>query len=219
MNIEVPWPDRDGDRHAGGPGDGFADAMRQRLLEQRIVLVSGNLDDAFGSRVVAELMTLDATGDAPVSLQLDSGGGSLDAAFAIMDTIDLLGVSVRVTCLGRAEGPAVGVLAVGHRRLATEHARIRLTDPDIVVSGPATELAGRASAEMDRITSFHARLAAATRRRVDDVAADCRAGRYLSAAEARSYGLVDELVQRGAKVRTMPGRGIGFGPAGRRRPS
>lgn len=221
MNLNVPWPEPDGDPRGPAPATdgGFAEAFRGRLLEQRIVLLSGRLDDALAGRAVAELMTLDATGDGPVNVQLDSAEGSLDAAFAVMDTIDLLGVAVRVTCLGRAEGPAVGVLAVGHRRLATEHARVRLGDPHIELSGPASELPARAAAEMARISGFHARVAAATRKSVDEIAADCRKGRYLSAAEARAYGLVDEVVKRGARVHTLPGRGIGFGPSGRRRPS
>lgn len=198
------------------PGAGDLDeGLRARLFERRTVLVSGVLDDARASRVVAELMTLDATGDGPIHLQLDAGGGSIDAAFAVIDTIDLCGVEVRVTCLGRAEGPAVGVLAAGHRRAAAEHARMRLADPDLVVEGHARDVAARAAAALARVSEFHERLARATRRSLDQVAEDCSAGRYLSADEALSYGLIDEIAGRGATIRDLGGRRLGFQPPGR----
>jgi ATP-dependent Clp protease protease subunit len=199
-------------RPAGGDID---EGIRARLFEQRAVLVSGFVDDGCASRVVAELMTLDAIGDAPIHLQLDSPGGTLDAAFSVMDTIDLCGVEVRVTCLGRAEGAAVGVLAVGHYRAATEHARIRLADPELRMEGHARDVAAQAAAAVERVAALHERIAAATRQPVARVAADCAAGRYLAADEARDYGLVDEVAGREATIRLLAGRRIGFRPPGR----
>lgn len=191
------------------------EGIRARLFEQRAVLASGYLDDTTAGRVVAELMTLDAIGDAPIHLQLDSPGGTIDAAFSVMDTIDLCGVEVRVTCLGRAEGPPVGILAVGHHRAATEHARIRLVDPDLRVEGHARNVAAQAAAAVERVAALHGRIAAAARQTVERVAADCAAGRYLSAEEARKYGLVDEVAGRDATIRLLAGRRIGFRPPGR----
>src|SRR5262245_9396583 len=102
----VPWPDY----------------LRARLFDGRVVRVSGDLDDRLATRVAAELMTLDASGDEAVRVLLDSGGGTLEAAMMLVDVIDLLGVPVHTTCVGRADGAAVGVLAVSHRRAIAAHA-------------------------------------------------------------------------------------------------
>src|ERR1700733_1677763 len=85
---------------------GFVDAQ---LLDRRVVRLWGALDDNSVSRVCAELMALDATGDDAVQLYIGSSGGPLHLALTLIDTIDLLGVPVHVTCIGRAEGAAVGV--------------------------------------------------------------------------------------------------------------
>ncbi len=86
--------------------------MRSRLFDHRTIFIRGVLDDETANRAAAELMTLDATGDERITLQLDLAGGTLEAAFTVMDVIDLMGVPVHALCVGRAVGPAVGVLAV-----------------------------------------------------------------------------------------------------------
>ena len=182
------------------------------LLERRIVLVTGELDSALAGRAAAEVMMLDASGDDAIEMRLDSGGGSLDAAFTLIDTIDLCGVDVQITVAGRVEGPAVGVLAVGHLRRATEHSRLRLKDPSIELTGSAAALAELARAELERLARFHDRLAAATGRPLEEVKADFAAGRYLSASEAISYGLLDEIVRRPGTIHEFPGRRLGFRP-------
>lgn len=193
------------------PDDRFAEA-RSMLLERRIVLVTGELDSALAGRAAAEVMMLDASGDDAIEMRLDSGGGSLDAAFTLIDTIDLCGVDVQITVAGRVEGPAVGVLAVGHLRRATEHSRLRLKDPSIELTGSAAALAELARAELERLARFHDRLAAATGRPLEEVKADFAAGRYLSASEAISYGLLDEIVRRPGTIHEFPGRRLGFRP-------
>lgn len=189
---------------------GWSDDVRARLLAGRTVLASGILDDALASDVAAQLMMLDATGDASVRLCLDCTGQSLDAAFTLIDTVDLLGVPVHTTCIGRVEGAAVGVLAVGHHRAATEHARIRLGDPELSCDGAASAIAAYLSHAQDRLGKFHSRLASATSRSVEEIVEACRVGRYLTAEEARSFGLIDEVARRGATIHPWPGKGLGF---------
>jgi ATP-dependent Clp protease protease subunit len=181
-----------------------------------MVFVTGVLDDESASRVAAELMTLDGAGDEPVSLQVDSGGGSLGAALALMDVIDLLGVPVDVTCAGRAEGPAVGVVAVGRRRTAAPHARFRLVEPQSSFQGRASELTGWIEQHQRQLDGFYQRLSSATGRPAPDIAADSRAGRYLDARQALRAGLVDEIGGRGAELHRWPPRGFGFRPGSAR---
>ena len=176
------------------------------------MFVTGVLDDQMAGRAAAELMTLDGTGDEPVNVRLDSADGTLEAAFALMDVIDLLGVPVHATCAGRAEGPAVGVLAVARRRVAAPHARFRLTEPRSTLQGRASELTTWAEHHQRLLDLFHERLSAATGRPAADIAADSRAGRYLDAEQARRAGLVDEIAERGAEIYRWPPRGFGFRP-------
>lgn len=190
----------------------WADAVRSRLFEHRTIMIRGVLDDATASQAAAELMTLDATGDSRVTVHLDAAGGTLEAAFAVMDVIDLLGVPVHVLCVGRAEGPAIGVVAVASRRASSPNARFRLCDPEATMQGSAADLARWAEHHIEQLRRFHERLARAVRRPVDEVARDCEAGRYLSAQEALRYGLIDEIASKQGAVYPLPGRTVGFRP-------
>jgi len=169
------------------------DLLRTQLFERRIVFLRGPLDDAVASDVAAQLMTLDASGDEPVQLHVDSPGGPLEPAFVLIDTIGLLGVAVHAVCVGRAEGAAVGVLVAGEVRRAAPHARFRLCQPDESVQGVASELESWIAHKQRMLDEFHRHLAAATGRPLEQVEADTAAGRFLDAEEAVAYGLVHEV--------------------------
>ena len=181
--------------------DGFS--LQERLFERRIVLCRGVLDDALAGRVSAELMTLDALGDAAVELQLDSHGASLEAAWTLIDVIDLLGVPVNILCSGRIEGVAAGVLSAGAKRTTLPHARFRLSDPELEISGRASELAALLDHHSKRLDRLHERIALSTGRPASEVAADFRAGLSLDATEAVRYRLVDEIAGDKPSIRTI----------------
>src|SRR5262245_44509665 len=147
-----------------GPEISRGDLLRARLFDRRVVMINGVLDDEAAATAAAELMTLDAAGDERVELLLNSGSGSLEAAFTVMDVIDLLGVPVHATCVGRAEGAAVGVLAVAAQRFAVQHARFRLCAPERAFSGRADDVVTWAEPQEDQLHRVTARLAGAMRR-------------------------------------------------------
>ena len=118
----------------------WSQVLAQRLFEQRVVLLHGPLDDVTATRVSAELMTLDAEGDEPVSLRIDSAEGSLALALTLMDVIELLGVPVRALCMGQVGGPAVGVLAVCSHRAAMPSTRFSLREPTTQMETRAREV-------------------------------------------------------------------------------
>jgi ATP-dependent Clp protease protease subunit len=169
------------------------DWLEGHLFDRRVLVLRGPLDDRTATRAASQLMTLDAVGDAAVQLQLDSPGGSLEAAFAVIDVIDALGVSLEVLCLGRVEGAAVAVAAAGHRRTSLPHTRFRLADPDVAIEGRAADLERLVEAHRQALARYHERLAAATGRSVPEIEAACREGRWLDAAEAKAFGLVDDV--------------------------
>jgi ATP-dependent Clp protease protease subunit len=177
-----------------GAGGDLSSTVASSLFDRRMVFVRGPLDDAAAAEVALQLMSLDALGDDPVSLFVDSAGGTLSGAFAVIDVIDLLGVPVHVTCLGRAEGPAVGVVAAGDHRRAGLHARFRLSVPRVAVKGSAPDLERQADRLEEDLRRFVVRLARATGRTIEQVGTDLEEGRGLDAREAVDYGLIDEIL-------------------------
>ena len=98
-------------------------------FDPRLILLHGALDEPVAGELAVRLMTLDAIGDEPISLYIDSADGPLNAALTVIDTIDLLGVPVHGTGVGRVEGAVLGVLAACELRRASPNARLRLTAP------------------------------------------------------------------------------------------
>jgi len=166
------------------------------LFERRIVRLWGPLDDGAVNLACAQMMALDAVGDEAVQLLLASSGGPLYSALALIDTMDLLGVPVHVTCLGRAEGSAVGVVAAGSRRSAAPHAQFHLSEPEVSFSGNAGQLAAWADHHGREQERFARRLCQATGRPLEHIEADLSQGRWLDAEGARRYGLIDEVWPR-----------------------
>ena len=170
---------------------GGGDWLAERLLDQRVVTLSGELDTDAVNRAVAELALLDATGNDPVRLRLSGVGADLEGALTLVDALDLVGVPVHATSLGTLSGPAVAVLAVADRRVAGAHAMVRLCEPRAPRGVPGHEVEAWAAEHARQLRRLQERLAAACGRSVDEVAADMRAGRLLDAEEARAYDLVD----------------------------
>jgi ATP-dependent Clp protease, protease subunit len=189
------------------------DVMRARLFERRTVVVDGDLSDEVAARVAAELMTLDATGDERIELLLNSAGGTLEAAFTIMDVIDLLGVPVHATCVGRAEGPALGVLAVAAKRSVVPHASLRFAVPDAAFEGRAGDVVRWAAEQSNQLRRFAERLAAACNRPVEWLLDAVHDRRRVEPVEAVRMGLVDEIARSNiAPVRRLDGGVLGFQP-------
>jgi ATP-dependent Clp protease, protease subunit len=188
--------------------------LEERLFERRIVLCRGVLDDARAGRVAAQLMALDALGDEAVEMQIDCECASLEAAWTLIDVVDLLGVPVHLTCSGRVEGAAVGLLTAAERRTAMPHARFRLRDPELAIAGRASELEALLAHHRARLERLHERVAEATRRPVADVARDFQAGLSLDAPGALRYRLVDDVAGNHRSVRPIrgPRRTQGTGP-------
>ena len=133
--------------------------------------------------------------------------------------------SPSVTCLGRAEGAAVGVVAAGARRVAAPHAQFHLAEPEVSVSGNASQLTAWAEQHRIELERFVKRLAQATGRPVEHLEADLSMGRWLGAEDALRYGLVDEIWARDGPAPPRsgpptsgpptfgPARPFGFGPS------
>jgi ATP-dependent Clp protease, protease subunit len=177
------------------PADDPRSHVYEQLLSRRIVFVERALDAETASLVAAQLMTLDADADASVTLVVNSPGGPLDAAAAVLDTIDLMRCPVDTTCIGQAVGTAAVVVAAGTgTRRAGSSAQFRLRLPEVDLTGSATQLRDQVT-EVRRLHDLLVdRLVSVTGQERRLVVRDIDRGRGLSAEEAETYGLVDEVV-------------------------
>jgi ATP-dependent Clp protease protease subunit len=181
----------------------WGDWLEGYLFDRRIIVLRGALDDLTATRVATELMTLDASGDEAITLQIDSSGGSLTAAFTLVDVIEVLGVPVNVLCMGRVEGPAVAVAASGSRRRSLPHTQFRMSDPDVAFEARASEATRIAEAQLELLRRYHECLARFTGHPVGEVERWCAAGRFFGAAEAKEAGIIDEISRGKTPLRPL----------------
>jgi ATP-dependent Clp protease protease subunit len=192
----------------------WSQVLAKRLFEQRVVLLSGALTDATATRASAELMTLDAEGDEAISLRIDSAEGSLALALTLMDVVELIGVPVRALCLGQVGGPAIGVLSVCSHRAAMPSTRFSWREPTTQFETRASEAERWAQLRSDERARFTERIAGAIGRPQEAVADALSVGAFMTAQEARDFGLIDEISRPKGEIRQMSGPPIGFRPRG-----
>ncbi|HET9080752.1 MAG TPA: ATP-dependent Clp protease proteolytic subunit [Trebonia sp.] len=180
------------------PHVGWQDKLYERLLERRIVLASGVLDEAAATRLSAQLLTLDAEGDGPVRLELQNLQAELPAALTLMGVLDVMRAQVQAFVGGEIGGPALGVLASCPRRLAYPNASFTLSEPRLRFSGTAAAVSAREQQVRRMVDSLVYRIAEAAGRDAGDVREDTRRGRVLTVGEAIGYGLIhDRAARRG----------------------
>jgi ATP-dependent Clp protease, protease subunit len=167
-----------------------------RLLERRIVMAHGQLDDEAATRLCAQLLTLDAEGDEPIRFELQNLGAELSAALTVMGVLDVVGVPVQARAAGQISGPALGVLAACGQRSAYPNAVFVLSEPTVEFDGTMLAITAREEQIRTMLDALYIRLAEVTGREVDAIRGDARAHRILTAAEAQRYGLLTGQIER-----------------------
>lgn len=173
------------------------DRLSERLLDRRIVTLAGRLGPEATNQAVAALALLDASGDDPIELRLHDPHpdteSELDTVLTLLDAIDLLAVPLHATCLGGLTGALVTVLAIADHRSAGAHSIVTLRQPRTQLHGFAAEVTAAAEHHQRRLHGLQQRLADACARPLESVSDDMRAGRVLTADQARDYGLIDRI--------------------------
>ena len=174
-----------------------------RLLNDRIIVLSEDVDDTSASLVVAQLLYLEGQDpDKDISLYINSPGGSISAGMAIHDTIQYIKCDVSTICMGMAASMGAFLLASGTKgkRFALPNAEIMIHQPLIAggqgggLSGQATDIKihadhlVRTRAKMNRLLSEY------TGQPLEKVELDTERDNFLSAQEAKEYGLIDEVI-------------------------
>lgn len=170
-----------------------------KLFEDRIIFLGTQVDDASADDIMAQLLVLESMdSERDITLYINSPGGSFTAMTAIYDTIQFIRPHVQTVCLGQAASAAAVLLAAGTpgKRLALPNARVLIHQPAMGGQrGTATDLAIQAD-EVRRIRTWMEEvLAQHTDKTAEQVSDDIDRDKFLSAAEAEAYGLVDEVLE------------------------
>jgi ATP-dependent Clp protease protease subunit len=168
------------------------DMLFERLLQQRIVLASGLLDEEAATRMSAQLLTLDAEGTGPIRLELQNLQAELAAALTLMGVLDVVRSEVQAFAGGETGGPALGVLASCPRRLAYPNASFTISEPRMRFGGTVAAVTAHEQQAKRMTDSLYYRIAEATGRDAEDIREDARQGRLLTVAEAIGYGLIHD---------------------------
>ena len=170
-----------------------------RLLKDRIVILGVPVDDAVGNRITAQLVHLDAEDPGKdISLYINSPGGSSTALLGIYDTMEYVGSDISTICVGQAASAAAVLLAAGApgKRFALPHARVLLHQPHGELGGQAADMEIHAREILRQRRLVDEILARHTGQPIERISRDTDRDFILTAAEARAYGVVDEVLDR-----------------------
>ena len=170
-----------------------------RLLNDRIIILSDEVNDQTASLVVAQLLYLEAQDpDKDIQFYINSPGGSVTAGMAIYDTMRYIKCDVATICVGMAASMGAFLLSAGTKgkRMALPNAEIMIHQPSAGTQGQITDMA----IHMKRLETIKARmnriLAENTGKSVEEVTAACERDNFMTAEEAKAFGLIDRVLER-----------------------
>ncbi len=169
-----------------------------RLMKDRIILLSGEIDDAMASTVVAQLLFLEMQDpDADINLYINSPGGSVTAGMAIYDTMRYIRPKIRTVCVGLAASMGAFLLMSGTKgmRTALPNAEVMIHQPLGGARGQATDVQIHAEWLVRTKQKMIAMMAEMTGQPLEKVAADCERDYFMTADEALAYHIIDEVFQ------------------------
>ncbi len=170
-----------------------------RLLNDRIIILSEEVNDTTASLVVAQLLYLE--GQDPkkdISLYINSPGGSVSAGFAIYDTMNYIKCDVSTICLGMAASMGAFLLSAGTKgkRLALPNSEIMIHQPLGGSQGQATDIAIQANQILKIKKKLNTILAENTGKSIEIIEKDTERDNYMTAQEAMEYGIIDKVISR-----------------------
>ena len=169
-----------------------------RLLKDRIIIISGEIDDASSNTVVAELLYLDSINHNDINIYINSPGGSVTAGMAIYDTMNFIESDVSTICVGMAASMGAFLLSSGKKgkRYALENSEIMIHQPLGGVQGQATEIKIAAERILKLKEKLNIILSKNTGKPLNQVEQDTERDYYLSSKEALDYGIVDKIIEK-----------------------
>lgn len=171
--------------------------LYSRLLKDRVVFLTGQVEDHMANNIVAQLLFLESESpDKDISLYINSPGGAVTAGLAIYDTMQFIKADVRTIVLGQACSMGAFLLNAGAKgkRVALANSRVMIHQPSGGAEGQASDILIRA-AEIEKIrTQLNTIMAHHSGRTVEELARDTDRDNFMSAQEALEYGLIDSII-------------------------
>jgi ATP-dependent Clp protease protease subunit len=180
-------------------------SLDDMLLENRIIFLIGEINYARATEVIMKMLYLDnLKRGREISLYVNSPGGTVDDTLAIYDTMRFVGSPVATYCIGRAQSGGAVVLAAGAKgsRYALPHAKIMLHQPWGGVTGQASDIKIQAEEILKAKQTINRLLAQHTGQPLERIMAETERDRYMSADEAKEYGLIDEVLHEDGQQKT-----------------
>lgn len=168
-----------------------------RLLNDRIIFLSDEVNDTTASLVVAQLLYLEAQDNTKdISLYINSPGGSVSAGFAIFDTMNFIKCDVSTICVGMAASMGAFLLAAGAKgkRYALPNSEIMIHQPLGGMQGQASDMKIHADHIIKTRERLNTVLSERTGKSIEEITRDTERDNFLSAAEAAEYGLIDKVI-------------------------
>ena len=170
-----------------------------RLLNDRIIFLSEEVNDTTASLIVAQMLYLEAQDpDKDIQFYINSPGGSVTAGMAIYDTMQYIKCDVATICVGMAASMGAFLLAAGTKgkRMALPNAEIMIHQPSAGTQGQITDMA----IHMKRLETIKSRmnriLAEKTDKSVEEVTAACERDNFMTSEEAKEFGIIDRILER-----------------------
>ncbi len=172
-----------------------------RLLNDRIIFLSDEVNDLTSSLVVAQMLYLESVDpDKDISFYINSPGGSVTAGMAIYDTMQFVKCDVTTICIGMAASMGAFLLAAGTKgkRLALPHSEIMIHQPSGGAQGQCSDIKIRADLLLRTRDTLNRILAERTGRSIEEIERDTERDNFMTAEQALEYGLIDRIIERHA---------------------
>lgn len=168
-----------------------------RLLKDRIILLSGEIDDNSANSVIAQILYLDSLNNEDINIYINSPGGSVTAGMAIYDTMNFVKSDVSTICLGMAASMGAFLLSSGTKgkRFALPNSEIMIHQPLGGVEGQATEIKIVAEQILKTKNKLNKILAKNTGQNIKKIENDTDRDHFLDATEALEYGIIDKVIK------------------------
>ena len=173
-----------------------------RLLKDRIVMLSGEIEDGMAASIVAQLLFLEAEDpDKDIYLYINSPGGVITSGFSIYDTMNYIKPDVCTICIGQAASMGAFLLSCGApgKRYALPNSRIMIHQPLGGARGQATDIEIQAREILRLKEILNSTLAKNTGQKLSKIVKDTERDFFMSSAEAKEYGLVDKILEKSFK--------------------
>ena len=167
-----------------------------RLLKDRIIMLTGEIDDNMSNIIVSELLYLDSINHEEINIYINSPGGSITSGMAIYDTMNFIKSDVATICIGEAASMAAFLLSSGTKgkRYALPNSEIMIHQPLGGVKGQATEIKIVAERILKIRTKLNKILAKNTKQNISKIEHDTERDNFMDANEAIEYGLIDKIL-------------------------